>query len=150
MQLPFTEKQSSMKPKKKVGKYLIWLAVALWLLGFALAFVIAPSDRYIWIPDALLLIGFWPLLIAHRCRWLWLLFGVLNFAIGWVLLVIKCMPDSEFSFDAKVLATKTHLAQYHEPFVWMIIGFASAVVGALLLLVGLIVWLVEKFRKKKA
>ncbi|PWU00677.1 MAG: hypothetical protein C5B53_03690 [Candidatus Melainabacteria bacterium] len=138
-----------MKEKKRSGK-LGWLAVVLWVVGFALAFVIAPGSPYIWLPDGLLLLGFWPLLIANRCRWLWLVFGLFNTFIGFVLLVVRFMPDSEFSFDPKVLATKTHLGQYHEPFTWMILGIISAVVGAALILIGLVRWMVSKSKKVKA
>ena len=137
-----------MKEKKRSSK-LGWLAVFLWVVGFGLAFVIAPGSPYILVPDGLLLVGFWPLLIANRCRWLWLVFGVFNTFIGFVLLVVRFMPDKEFSFDPKVLATKTHLGQYHEPFTWMIVGVISAVIGLVLIVIGLVRWLVRKTRKSK-
>ena len=133
-----------MKTKKKTNKFLSFLTVFIWLASFALAFVIPPTNRLIWVPDALLLIGFWPLLVTHRCRWLWIVFGVLNLFIGYVLLVTRSIPDDSFRFDAKVLATKQHLTLYHESFVWMEIGLISALLGVVMLIAEFIVYMVEK------
>jgi phosphoglycerol transferase MdoB-like AlkP superfamily enzyme len=132
------------------AKYLSALAVIVWLVGFALAFVIPPGSRLLWLPDALLLLGFAPLLISCRARWLWILFGVLNFFIGFVLLVVKYMRNDEFCFDPKILATKVHLAQYHEPFAWIIIGFFSFLTGLILVAISLAGWLSNKRKNKKA
>ena len=128
---------------------MIALAVILWVVSLGLSFVIAPGNRYIWVPDTVLLIGFWPLLIAHRSRWFWLAFGVLNMFIGICLITLTFMPDSEFArFDPRTLATKHHLAQYHEGFAWLSVGAVSAIIGLLLLFSGLTAWIVGKVRRK--
>jgi len=103
---------------------------------------------YLLVPDAFLLMGFWPLLFASRTRWLWLLFGVLNIFIGFVLLVIRYLPNDDFRSDKRILATKLHLVEYHEPFAWMTVGVLSAATGLVLLTISLVSWLVRVKKKK--
>ncbi len=123
--------------------------MVIWGIGFCSSFVIAPGNSLIWIPDALLLVGFVPFLLADRVGGLWLLFGALNAFVGFVLLVVKCMPDSDFKFDSKLLVTKAHLALYHEPFAWMVIGAICFAIGVILLSIFLIRYLLRFLAKKE-
>jgi hypothetical protein len=120
------------------------LAVALWVLGIALGFVIPPQSKFLCVPDALLLIGFWPFLVQLRARLLWLFFGIFNTFIGFTLLVVKYLPDDNFKVDPKVLAVKVHLAQYHEPFAWISVGIISAVIGVIRVLLSVFIWLSKR------
>lgn len=85
------------------------IAIFFWVLSLILAFKIPPGSRYIWVPDALLLFGFYPLLIGSRARWLWLVFGVLNIIIGWHLAMSTVIPDANFA-PYHLVEIKQHLA----------------------------------------
>lgn len=130
--------------KKHGARVFTFAAVGLWVLAIGLGFVIPPQTGLIWIPDTLLLLGFWPFLCQLKARWLWLVFGLFNLFIGFTLEVTRYLPDKDFSFDPKVLAMKTHLAQYHEPFAWMGIGVISALIGIL----RIVMWIVSLLSKR--
>ena len=138
----------SKSAQKKKKNHLIVLAVAIWVLSLVLAFVIAPGNFYIWLPDSLLLIGFWPLLFHLRAKWLWVVVGIFNCFIGFVLLVVQCMPDQDFGFDAKALAVKIHLAQYHAPYAWMLVGFITALLGLIILAAHGTQYLITRLKAK--
>ncbi len=53
------DKSKSMSASKIAGI----VSAVLWIVGFALAFVVPSTSPFMWVPDALLLIGFFPLLI---------------------------------------------------------------------------------------
>jgi hypothetical protein len=95
-------------------------SLGIWVAGIALSFQIPTSSNLIYVPDALLLIGFVPLLFQWRFSWPWLVFGVFNFGIGIFLGAIEFMPDNLFPND--VLFAKHHLAAYHPAITWWIFG----------------------------
>ncbi len=121
------------------------LAIFFWVLSFILSFKIPPSSHYIWVPDTLLLLGFVPLLIDSRARWLWLVFGVCNMVAGFTLTLSTCMPDAAFA-AGHMVAIKKHLQLYHPFMVWLLIGFISIVIGVVLLLTAGIYSLVRKIK----
>jgi len=118
----------------------------MWIGGFILAFIIPPRSYFYWIPDALLLLGFWPLLWEGNAKWLWLVFGVLNFFIGIVLQISAVLPDQYFKPDA-VLSVKTHLQDYHSPLAWMAIGVFSVLVGLIRLVSTFSSWLFQRVKR---
>jgi hypothetical protein len=138
------------EPKKKGSKSVYTLlAIGMWVIGIGLGFVIPVNSPQIWLPDALLLLGFWPFLCQLKARWLWIVFGLFNLFIGLTLETVKFLPDTCFSFDPKVLAVKIHLAQYHEPFAWMWIGFISALIGFVRVAIASIAWILRRLKKSK-
>lgn len=109
---------------KRVGGI---LSCVIWVVGIALAFVIPPSSNFIYIPDAMLMMGFYPLLYLWKYSIPWLAFGVLNFGIGILLMVIEYSPDNMFPAD--LLKPKHHLAEYHPAVVWWVTGVFSTSFG---------------------
>lgn len=99
----------------------------LWVAGIALGFRIPPNSNLIYVPDALMLLGFVPLLHLWRFSWTWLLFGAINFGIGVFLQAIAFMPDN--LFPDRLLIAKHHLAQYHPPITWWMLGALSTICG---------------------
>lgn len=123
------------------------LASLLWVVGFLIAFIIPPGSHFIWVPDALLLFGFWPLLIGGRARWLWLVFGILNMIIGWHLAMSTVLDDAKFA-PYHLVEIKKHLALYHPFMTWLLIGFVCTIIGLIRLFLGLIKWLMGKLNFK--
>lgn len=144
------------------------VSAVLWILGFALAFVVPASSPYMWVPDALLLIGFFPLLIFWKPSWPWLVFGVLNVVIGFILLVATFIPvdtlttemakareqltqakspyASVFSATAteQMAHVHTHLAKQHSPWTWMVVGIISIAYGVVRMIKNMIKWAAAK------
>lgn len=130
------------KGKSQSGKIAGIASCILWVLGFALAFVIPPTNALIWVPDTLLLVGFLPLLFVWRFSWPWLVFGLFNVFIGFVLLTVGYVPDSEFPAD--VIKVKHHLQEYHPPLVWMIFGALTFLYGLIRLSKNIFKWYAAK------
>jgi hypothetical protein len=126
------------------------LASLLWIAGFALAFVIPAGSNNIWLPDALLLFGFWPLLFKLKAKWLWLLFGILNFMIGCILEIIAVLSDQNFASIPNAVAGKTHLAEHHVPLVWMGIGILALLIGIGIIGYQAIKWLILRIKRTAA
>ncbi len=144
------------------------VSAVLWILGFALAFVIPADNPLMWVPDALLLIGFFPLLFFWKPSWPWLVFGVLNVIIGFVLLVGTFIPvetlTSEMNKAREQLTAQkspyvsvfsesstqqmahvhTHLVKQHSPWTWMIIGIVSTIYGIVRMIKNMIKWAAKK------
>ena len=125
------------------------LAILFWALSGVLAFKIPCGSRYIWVPDTLLLLGFCPILIARRARWLWLGFGICNIIIGFTLAMAPVISDADFDLYHMV-AIKKHLELYHPFMVWILIGFISTAVGIILLFVALIRSLARKIKRRES
>ena len=121
------------------------LAIIFWVLSFILAFRIQPGSRYIWLPDTLLLLGFSPLLIGCRARWLWLGFGIGNMVIGWAIALSTVVPEASLA-PYHVVEIKKHLELYHPLIVWLLIGMLSTIIGTILLFISLILWLFKKLK----
>jgi hypothetical protein len=159
-----TEKSKAMSASKIAGI----VSAVLWILGFALAFVVPADSPFMWVPDALLLIGFFPLLIFWKPSWPWLVFGFLNVVIGFILLVATFLPVetlvsemakarqqlteakspyvSVFSEAAseQMAHVHTHLAKQHSPWTWMIVGIISVIYGIVRLIKNTIKWAAAK------
>lgn len=118
------------KPDKSRSHKMATISSAvLWILGFGLAFVIPPGSPLIWLPDFLLLTGFIPVLLIWRPGWPWLVFGGLNFFIGFVLEAARWLPDNQL--PAEMVRVRMHLAEYHAPLVWMFVGAVSSIFGCI-------------------
>lgn len=122
------------------------LSALLWALGFFLAFVFPADSPWIWLPDTLLLSGFFPLLFIWKPAWPWIAFGILNVFIGFVLLVAKYLPDKELPGEMSLV--RQHLAEFHAPWVWAIIGVVSILYGLVRLIKGSISWLNSRGKQK--
>lgn len=144
------------------------VSAVLWIVGFALAFVIPADNPLMWVPDALLLIGFFPLLFFWKPSWPWLVFGVSNIIIGFVLLVGTFIPVDTLTTEMnkareQLIAQKspyvsffseastqqmahvhTHLVKQHSPWTWMIIGIASTIYGIIRMVKNMIKWAAKK------
>lgn len=154
--------------KTSTGKIAGIVSAILWILGFGLAFVIPSSSPYMWVPDALLLIGFWPLLYFWKPSWPLFVFGVLNVIIGFTLLVASYIPveklteemhtahvqmeltkspyASVFSDESakQVALVHRHVAEQHSPWTWMIIGILSALYGIVRMIKNIVKWIAAK------
>jgi UPF0716 family protein affecting phage T7 exclusion len=134
------------KPKKN-GKFLSLLATILWVAGFAIPFIVPKNWPFLWLSDALLLIGFWPFLVLLGAWWAWLLLGILNFLIGCVLAIVRYTGDENFQGRTDVIQVKHHLAEYHFEYVWMIIGIISTIVGVVLMIKAIANWIANRKSK---
>lgn len=158
------EKSKKMSASKIAGI----VSAVLWILGFALAFVIPAENPLMWVPDALLLIGFFPLLFFWKPSWPWLVFGILNVVIGFVLLVGTFIPVDTLTTEMKkareqLTAQKspyasvfsetsteqmahvhTHLVKQHSPWTWMLVGVFSTIYGIVRMIKNMIKWAAKK------
>jgi len=133
--------------KSHGGKIAALVSMILWILGFALAFVFPTGSPWIWVPDALLLAGFFPLLFAWKPGWPWVVFGLLNVVIGFFLLVAFYMQSNQFT--PEMVAVRNHLAEKHSPFTWMFFGVVSTIYGAIRMIKNLIIFIKKKSAQAK-
>lgn len=123
-------------------------ATILWVAGFALIFLVPPKSRFVWVSDFLLLAGFLPLLWYCRPGWPWLLFGLLNVIIGFILEIAYVLPDDTLSssgavsllsagggmtsaqLTAQMLHVRDHLRDSHSALTWILVGFGAVAFGA--------------------
>lgn len=135
---PADESPEPQKSKKtqvtRETKLASWTACGLWVLSIILSFCIAPKSAQIWIPDAVLLLGFYPLIWV--CPWslVWIAWGILTTFIGWFLLLLTCLPDS--SLPAQSIGVKQHLAEYHVCWPWLIMGALITICGTIRLIIN--------------
>jgi uncharacterized membrane protein YfcA len=116
------------KPTKaRAAKIAGLAATILWVAGFAILFIIPAKSPFIWLSDFLLLLGFWPLLWIWRPGWPWIIFGVLNMAIGFFLEIAYALPDTNFTPEMKIV--RNHLHDMHSSLTWILVGFVSALFG---------------------
>ena len=142
-------KPKAEKPKKsKAAKNAGLAATILWVLGFLLTCFLPPRSTFVWTGDALLLIGFWPLLWIWRPGWPWLVFGLLNLAIGFILEIAFVLPET--SFTKEMIAVRNHLHDSHSALTWMFIGIISAIVGLVRMIRHLSQWIAAKAKKNDA
>lgn len=124
-----------------------WSSAAIWIIGFLLAFVIPPTSKLIWVPDTLLLVGFFPVLFVWQPGWPWLVFGLGNIFIGFVLQVAFFLPDA--GLPATMVPVRAHLAEYHVPMVWILTGIVSVIYGVIRTVKHLTIWVSKNARKGK-
>jgi len=129
-------------PERKIAAV---ASAVLWTAGFFLAFVISPKSPYIWAPDLLLLLGFFPLLLFWKPAWPWMIFGACNLFIAFVLMVAKYLPDA--SLPAELRLVRAHLADYHAPLSWMFVGVISIIYGLIRMIKGWLRWIDSKRTK---
>ncbi len=144
------------------------VSAVLWIVGFALAFVIPADNPFMWVPDAMLLIGFFPLLFFWKPSWPWLVFGILNVVIGFVLLVGTFIPVDTLTTEMKkareqlteqkspyasvfsesstqqMAHVHTHLVKQHSPWTWMLVGVFSTIYGIVRMIKNTIKWAAKK------
>jgi len=125
-----------MQKKSKASLVATILSTLLWLLSIVLAFQIPAGGKLIWLPDSLLLAGFFPLLMLWKQSWLTLLFGIFNGLIGFFLLMLVNLESEKFV--GQVLAMKEHLISMHSPWAWMTVSLIAIVWGALACMIDLI------------
>lgn len=132
------------------GKGALWATVSstsLWILSLVLAFQIKPENVLIWLPDALLLLGFVPLLILWGRGWLTFLFGLCNCFIGVFLLVLRYLESDKFT--GQVLAMKEHLVMLHSPWSWFFIGLVALIWGSIQISISLGRLILKALRKNE-
>jgi len=136
------------KPRGKSRRRNIagWSAVALWGLSIILSFSIPPSSQYIWVPDSVLLVGFFPLIWICPFSLVWLAFGILTAFIGSFLLLLTNIPDTALPLET--VAIKKHLALYHPYWSWILAGLFVTICGAIRLTIN--VWLLLMRKKQPA
>ncbi|HEY9676515.1 MAG TPA: hypothetical protein V6C76_00835 [Drouetiella sp.] len=134
------------KEKSKAAKIAAIASTILWVVGFGLAFVIPAASPFGWVPDAMLLVGFFPLLYAWKPGWPWVVFGVLNTFVGFVLLVAAFMPDTNFT--PEMILVRKHLAEQHSPYTWMVIGILSTIFGAVRMGIHLYQFIQRQVKKR--
>lgn len=136
------------------------IAAVIWIAAFIFAFTIPSASHFIWVPDTLLLFGFYPLLISIKSPWLWLGFGILDFISGVLLLIAKYVPEEEFGrierlahlyslYHGHLSEINVQMQSYHPYYVWAIIGLLSIIIGLAQLLFRLSAWLYTCFTKSK-
>lgn len=157
--------------KSRSGKK--WATVSsavLWIVGFILLLVIPAESPLVWVSDALLLLGFFPLLILWKPSWPWLVFGVLNVVIGFVLLVATYLPVESLTSEmakarqqlveskspyaavfseasaAQMAHVHTHVVKQHSPWTWMIFGVVATIYGCIRMIKNTIKWVAQKKR----
>jgi hypothetical protein len=141
---------SSNQVRKRTKKKTLWATVSstvLWVLSFVLAFVIKSGTSLAFLPDALLLLGFFPLLLLWRRGWLTLLFGVFNTLIGFFLLLLQYLPDEKFVGPMQTM--RGHLLTMHSSWTWMLLGLVALVWGAVATVVSIARWLILMRQSKK-
>jgi hypothetical protein len=122
------------------------LSTVLWVASIILSFLIKPGDVRIFIPDALLLLGFFPLLWLWRRGWVTFLFGLFNGLIGFFLLILQYLPDEKFTGAMQTM--RNHLLQMHSSWTWLLLGMVALIWGGVSMAVGLALWIARRSKKK--
>ena len=133
---------------KAPSKKLSILTIVTWIVGFILSFYVPPTSPFIWLPDTLLLLGFWPLFFAMRMRFFWLVFGVCNMFIGFVLYVAVFFPEKALE-PYHMEAMKAHMNLYHPYWAWFLVGLVSSIVGLAICTSSLSIWLFRKIKNRQ-
>jgi hypothetical protein len=146
-----TESAEKSTPKKRSGRTAGIIATALWMIGFILTVAVPAGSPFVFLGDALLLIGFWPLLWLWSPGWPWIVFGLLNIGIGFFLEIAYVLPDALFWQNPvpgadvhAVLAVRNHLRDQHSAITWIIVGFISTVYGLIRTGRQIFAWIANK------
>jgi hypothetical protein len=129
-------------------KIAVWSSCGLWGLSIVFSFLIPTSSPMIWVPDTILLAGFFPLIWICPYSVIWLAFGILTGFIGSFLLVLTNIPDS--ALPAQSISVKKHLAEYHPCWSWMIVGSFVTICGTVRFLVNCLLFFMRRKRKNSA
>jgi hypothetical protein len=121
------------------------ISCVLWILGFALSFVIPGKSTFTWVPDTLLLVGFFPVLLVHPAGWTWLIFGILNVAIGFILEIGYQLPDDVFPVEVNTL--RKGLQATHPTLVWILLGAVCTVYGVFRIIKTIIRFIAKRASK---
>jgi hypothetical protein len=127
--------------KKKASKKVLIVTLVstlMWVASLVFSFVIKPADKLVFIPDALLLLGFFPLLWLWRRDWLTFLFGLFNGLIGFFLVILQFLPDEKFTGAMQLM--RTHLLQMHSSWTWLILGVVAMLWAAVGMSISLFGW----------
>jgi hypothetical protein len=136
------------KPKWSRARIAGILSTVLWVLGIILTFAVPIGSPFIFLGDALLLIGFWPLLWLWKPGWPWIIFGLLNVFIGFFLEIAYVLPETNFTYEMKVV--RNHLRDQHSAITWILIGAVSAIYGVVLTAKQIYDWFTRRAMKKQA
>jgi hypothetical protein len=118
------------------------LATALWLAATVAMFLFDKESRWFWLPDVLMICGFWPLLYFFRPSWPWLVFGV-----GCLLIAVEisaCAFMSPAKLPTPLLPVRQHIIQHHILDPWLLLGLASILYGIIRAIKNAVLWLKEK------
>lgn len=145
---------SAKKGKTKSGAVKIAgiASTIMWICSFVLLVTFKAGDKNVWISDALLLTGFWPVLFVYKAGWTWFIFGILNMAIGFILEVARQLPEEVFTkaaLTSEMMQTKEHVLTMHPCMPWIIIGFFSSLFGAARIIRTIFKWCMKLNKAKK-
>ncbi len=135
------------KPRVSRKKVATISSCVLWVLSIILSFTVPSTSSLIWLPDATLLVGFFPLLFVWSPSWPWLVFGVCNLGIGFLLLMFSCIPDDPFP---QALRTgKHHLADFHRWEIWILLGGLATTYGGVRLSKNIVHMIIARGKPKR-
>jgi len=142
------------KPKSLGLKIAGALSVVLWIVGFVLPFIIPEGSPYVWVSDTFLLTGFLPLLFIYPAGWPWVVFGVLNMAIGFGLEIVLHLQIPEEVWNPQNAQYRSsfeqmhkHINAMHPMLPWLIIGFLSTIYGIARMVKNTARWIAAKMAK---
>jgi hypothetical protein len=124
------------------------IAAIIWVISIVLAFKIPAGNSLIWLPDTLLLVGFFPLFISVRSPWLWLSFGLLDVFIGVILLIALSAPQEELA-RRNLVEMNAQMQSYHPYYVWALVGVVSIIIAFIQLIWRIVLWLYRSVIQKK-
>lgn len=122
-------------------------STGLWIVSIVLAFIIKAGDKFAFVPDLLLLLGFFPVLALWRRGWLTLLFGLLNTFIGFFLLILQYLDDDLFQGPMQMM--RHHLISMHSCWTWILLGLVALIWGAVSTSISLVRWIQMRGEKAK-
>ena len=137
-----TDRKSQAAPLGRAALIATTASTVLWVLSIVLAFVIKPGNAAFFVPDALLLLGFFPLLVLWQRGWLTFLFGLFNSLIGFFLLLLQFLPEEKFTGAMQPM--RAHLLGMHSCWIWMILGVVALIWGALSTVISVVKWFVAR------
>ena len=144
---PLQNTEAKKEKKSKAAQIAGIASTVLWILGFVLTFTVRAGNPFVWLGDALLLIGFWPLLWVWRPGWPWIIFGLLNMAIGFLLEIAYHLPTDTFTNE--MILVRNHLRDHHSVITWILIGAVSTIFGFVRTFKQIYGWLRNRADKRK-
>jgi hypothetical protein len=136
--------QTPKKTKTRAAKIAGIISTVMWIAGFLIMPVLPKGSAWMWTSDLLLLLGFFPLLFVWKPGWPWVIFGLLNVGIGFILLIGFYIPDKAQHFNKEQMVMLDHLAVYHSPFTWMVVGIIATVYGVIRMIKNLVKFILKK------